>query len=92
MVEWGAGTQWDVSQALVRFRRPVIMTRLCFKIFTSNLVNMATQLSSQSCLMDTNEPVVMLLMTWTDCALEESLSESCRVVLKAGLMMFSLAT
>ena len=42
--------------------------------------------------MDMSEPVVMLLKTWADCALEESLLESCKVALKAGLMMFPLDT
>ena len=36
--------------------------------------------------------VVMSLKTWSDCALEDSLLESCKVELKAGLMMFLLAT
>ena len=53
---------------------------------------MAVQLSSQSCPMDMSEPVVMLLKTWADCDLEESLLESCKLALKAGLMMFLLAT
>ena len=56
---------------LVRSRKPVIMTRLCFKIFISNLVKMATQSSSQSCPMDMSDPVVMSFKTWADCALEE---------------------
>ena len=77
---------------LVRSRKPVIMTWLCFKVFTSNLAKMATQLSSQSFPMDISEPVVMSLKTWAYCALEDSLLESCKVVLKAGLMTFLLAT
>ena len=77
---------------LVRSRTPVIMNRLFFKIFTSNLVKMATQLLSKSCPMGMSEPVVMLLTMWADCALEESLFESCKVALKAGLTMFLLAT
>ena len=36
--------------------------------------------------MDIREPVVMSLKTWADCALEESLFESCKVARKAGLM------
>ena len=70
---------------LVRSRKPVIMNRFCFNIFTSNLVKMATQSSLQSCLVDMSKPVVMLLKTWADCALEDSLLESCRVALKYGL-------
>ena len=42
--------------------------------------------------MDINEPVVMSLNLWTDWALEDSFLESCRVELKAGFMMFPLAT
>ena len=72
-------------------RKPVIMTWLCFKMFVSNLVNMATQSSLQSCLMDMSEPVLMPLKTWADCALEDSLLKSCKVALKAGWMMFLLA-
>ena len=39
-----------------------------------------------------SEPVVMLLKTWADWDLEDSLLESFRVELKAGLMMSQLAT
>ena len=42
--------------------------------------------------MDMSDPVVMLLKTWADCDLLESLFESCKVALKAGLMMFLLVT
>ena len=42
--------------------------------------------------MDMSEPVVVSLKTWADCALEDSLLKSCRLALKAGLMMFPLAT
>ena len=42
--------------------------------------------------MDMSEPVVMSLKTWADCDLEESLIESCKVALKAGLMMFLFTT
>ena len=42
--------------------------------------------------MDISDPVVMPLKTWGDCALEDSLFESCKLALKAGLMMFPLAT
>ena len=77
---------------LVQSRKPAIMTWLCFKIFTSNLVKMATQSSSKSFPIDMSEPDVMLLKTWADIALEESLLESCKVALKAGLTMFLLDT
>ena len=77
---------------LVRSRKPVIMTWLCFKVFTSNLAKMATQLSSQSFPIYISEPVVMSFKAWAKCALDESLFESCKVALKAGLMMFPLAT
>ena len=75
---------------LVRSRKPVIMTWLCFNIFTSNFVKMATQSSSQSCPMDMSEQVVMSLKTWANCALEEILLEICKVDLKASLMMLLL--
>ena len=88
----GKGPSGMFHRPLVRSRKPAIMTRLCFKIFTLNLVKMATQSSSQSCPMDMSELVVMSLKTWTDCALEESLLESFKVALNSGLMMFSLAT
>ena len=42
--------------------------------------------------MDMSEPVVMSLKMWADWDLEDSLLESCRVVLKAGLLMCPLAT
>ena len=42
--------------------------------------------------MDMSEPNVMSLKTWADCALEDTLLKSCRVALKAGLMMLPLAT
>ena len=42
--------------------------------------------------MDRSEPVAMSLKTWVDWALEDSLIESYRVALKAGLRMFPLAT
>ena len=81
-----------LHRPLVWSHKPIIMTRLCFMIFTSNLVNMATHSSLQIFPMDMSELVVMSLKTWEDCALEERLFESCNVVLKAGLMMFELAT
>ena len=77
---------------LVRSRKSVIMTLLCLNIFTSNLVKMAMKLSSQSCPMDMREPVVMMLKTWADFALEESLFDILKVPRKAGLMIFLLAT
>ena len=76
----------------MRSRKPVVMNRLCFKIFKSSLVKMATQSSSHNCPMGMSEPVVMSLKTWADYALEESLFESCKVALKSSLMMFLLAT
>ena len=42
--------------------------------------------------MDMSDPVVMSLKTWAEWAMEDSLLKSCRVVLKAGLMMYPLAT
>ena len=42
--------------------------------------------------MDMSEPVVMSLKTCADCALGDSCFESCRVALKAGLIMCPLAT
>ena len=77
---------------LVQSRKPVIITWLCFKIFASNLVKMAMQSSSQSCPMEMRNPVVMLLKTWVDCALEESLFGSFKVDRKSGLMISSLDT
>ena len=53
---------------------------------------MVTQSSSQICPMDNSEPVVMSLKTLEECALEESFFESCKVTLKASLMIFPLAT
>ena len=76
----------------MRSRKPVIITWLCFKIFMSNLVKMAMQSSSKSCPMEMREPVVMLLKTWEDYALEESLFDSLKVACKSGLMIFLLAT
>ena len=42
--------------------------------------------------MEMREPVVMSLKTWTDCDLEASLSDSCKVARKTVLMMFTFAT
>ena len=77
---------------LVRSRKPLIITWLCFNIFTSNLVKMAMQSSTQSCPLDMREPVVMLFKTWTDCALEEILFGSFKVAHKSGVMIFLFAT
>ena len=73
-------------------RMPVIMTWLCFNIFTSNLVKMAMQLSSKSYPMEMRYPVVMSLKTWGDCTLKESLFDIFKVALKLGLMIFPLDT
>ena len=42
-------------------------------------------------LMDMREPVVMLLKTWADCALEESLFDISKVARKSVLMIFLFA-
>ena len=76
---------------LVSSCKLVIITWLCFKIFTSNLVKVAMQLSSQICPMEMREPVVMSLKTWEDCALVERLFSSFKVDHKSGLMIFPLA-
>ena len=76
----------------VRSRKSVIIIWLYFKMFTSNLVKMARQFSSQSFTMDMREPVVMLLKTWADCALVEILFDSFKVACKSGLMIFLSAT
>ena len=77
--------------SLVWSRKPVIMTLLCFKIFTSNLVKMAMHLSSQSFPMEMREPVVMLLKTWADWDLEEILFDIFKVDCKSGLMILPLS-
>ena len=77
--------------SLVWSRKSVIMTLLCFKIFTSNLVKMAMQLSSQSFPMEMREPVVMLLKTWADWDLEEILFDIFKVDCKSGLMILPLS-
>ena len=79
-------------RTLVWSHKPVIITWLCFKILTSNLVKMEMQLSSQSCLMEMREPVVVSLKMWADCNLEESLFNSFKVARRLGLMVFPLAT
>ena len=86
------GFSGTFHRPLVRSHNLVIMNWLCFKIITSNLVKMAMQLSLQNCPMDTREPVVMLLKTWADCAMEESLLGIFKVDHKSGLMIFPLAT
>ena len=88
----GLGSSGMLHKPLVRSRKPVIITWLCFNIFTSNLVNMATHSSSKSCSMYMREPVVISLKTLADCALEESLFDSFKVARKHGLMIFPLAT
>ena len=86
------GSSGMFHRPLVRSRKPVIITCLCFNILTSNLVKMATHLSSQSCPMEMREPVVMSLKTCADYASEESLFDSCKVARTASLMMFLLNT
>ena len=76
----------------MRSQKTVIIIWLCFRIFTSKLVKMATYSSSKICLMEMREPVVMLLKMWADCALVDSLFESFKVARKYGLMTFPLAT
>ena len=88
----GKGYSGMSHRPLVRSCKPVIMTWLCFNSFTSNLVKIVMQSSSQSCPMDMSEPVVISLKTLADCALEESLLKSCKVALKTGLMMIPLST
>ena len=88
----GHGPSGMFHRPLVRFRKPEIMTWLSFNMFTSYLVKMATQLLLQSWPMDMSEPVVMYLNTWAGCTLAESLLESIKVELKAGLIMCPLAT
>ena len=78
----GMGSSGIFHRPLMWSRRPVIMIWLCFKHFTSNLVNIAMQSSSQSCFMDMRELVAMSLKTWADCALEESLFEIFKVARK----------
>ena len=77
---------------LVQSRKPVIITWLCFNIFTSNFVKMAMQSSSQSCPVDMKELVVNSLKTWANFALEESLFDIFKVASKLGLVTFPLAT
>ena len=86
------GSSGMFHRPLVRSRKLVIITWLCFNIFMSNLVKMAMQSSSQSCPMAMREPVVMSLKTWADCVLEESFFDSFKVARRSGLMVFPLAT
>ena len=88
----GLGSSGIFHRPLVRSRKPVIMTWLCFKISTSNLVKMAMQSSPKSCPMEMREPVVISLKTWADCALGESLFEIFKVDRKLGLMTLPLST
>ena len=88
----GLGSSGMFHRPLVRSRKPVIIIWLCFKILMSDLVKMATHSSSQSYPMEMREPVVMLLKTWADCDLAESLFYSFKVDYKSGLMTFPLAT
>ena len=81
-----------LHRPLMRSRKSVTITWLCFKIFISNLVKMAIQLSSKNLPMEMREPVVMSLKTWEDCALEESLFDSFNVARRSGLMVFLLTT
>ena len=76
----------------MRSRKSVIMTWLCFKIFTSNLLKMVMQSSSKNYPTEMMEPVVMSLKTWADFALEESLFDIFKVAHKSGLMILPLAT
>ena len=80
----GLGSSRMFHRPLVWSPKTVIIIWLCFKIFTSNLVKMATQPSLKSCPMEMREPVVMLLKRWADCALVESLFGSLRVARKSG--------
>ena len=86
------GSSGMLHRPLLQSRKPAIMTWFCFKIFTSNLVKMTMQSSSQSCPMKMREPVVMLLKKWADCALEESFIDILKVDRKSGLMIFPLVT
>ena len=80
------------DRPLLRSRKPVMMTWLCFKILTLNLVKMAMQSSLQICTMEIREPVVMSLKTWADCALGEIMFDIFKVDLKSGFMTLPFAT
>ena len=86
------GSSGMFHRPLVWSHKPGIITWLCFKIFTSNLVKMAMQSSYQSCPMEMREPVVMSLKTWANCTLKEGLFDSFKVARRSGLMVFLLAT
>ena len=86
------GSSGMFHRPLVRSRKPVIMTCLCFKIFTSDLVKMEMQLSLKSCPMEMREHVFMSLKVWAGCALEEILFDIFKVARKSGLMVLPLAT
>ena len=88
----GLGSSGMFHRLLVRSHKTVILTRLCFKIFASKLVKMVMQSSLQSCLKEMREPVVLLLTTWEDFTLEESLFDIFKVALKSGLVILLLAT
>ena len=90
--EGGLGSSGMFHRPLVLSLKPVMMTWLCFKKFTSNLVKMAMKSSSQSCPMDMREPAVMLLKMWADFNSGESLFEIFKVDCKSGLMTLPLAT
>ena len=87
----GMGSSGIFHRPLVRSRKLVMMTWLCFKIITSNLVKMAMQSLSQSFPMEMREPVVGLLTAWADCALGERLFEIFKVAHKSGFMTLLLA-
>ena len=55
-------------------------------------MNMAMHSSSQICLMEMMETVVMSLKTWADCAFGEKLFEIFKVASKSGLTTLLLAT
>ena len=86
------GSSGISHRPLVRSRKPVMMTWLCFNCLTSNLVNLAMQLSSQSCNMDMRDPVARSLKMWAYCALGESLLDIFKVARKSGLMTLPLDT
>ena len=73
-------------------RKPVIMTWLCFKIFTSNLVKIAMQLSSQRCPMEMREPVVMSWRRGRIALWKEFFFDLFKMARKFGFMILPLAT
>ena len=65
------GSSGMYHRPLLWSRKPVMMTWLCFNMFTSNLVKIVKMVmfsSLQNCTMKMWEPVVMSLKTCTDCA------------------------